>query len=388
MSSRQRSMATSGRSDSIEEVDESSFPARRSRSANRRQAVKADSEPEVRQPSVSIEVASGPDSDDRSPFATVLAAFEEEANGMLQSPRGVKVSGMLNRFFYKYKFPNFRNGTTGCHKIPVEEVLHYNASAILDSIDKRKYEGTELYPWLKKLAKTDFRPVALKASEFPYRMTLREQRSYHARRPDSGIQAAPDAALSGDGSDVPPPRIGKRPGRPKGSKSSLRPIKSAKTRSHPDMSSDVESDNPASAAAPAKYTDTDVDEIMADFANDDSADESSSSRSETSHDQPKLDQQDFVKIAIRADKIPSTTPQGHRGTWCCEQEGCDHVVRGGDDDEMQAKIQEHFQHHEENMDRMQLALTESRGLLPIRYVIITTHRLPIRSCNHSTNMIM
>jgi hypothetical protein len=314
-------------------------------------------------------VHSGDDSeaDNNSPFATLVAAFEEETDEMLTSKRGATSSGLLNRFYYKYKFPSFRNGTPGCHKIPVEEVIHYNAAELLNTLDKQKYQDTELYPWLKKLAKTDFRPIGLKLSEFPYRIQLRGQRAFHARRPGSGLE---QGTVSGDGSDGQTTRIGKRPGRPKGTKSSLRPIQSSKKRSHTEIASDAESDNLAGTAAAwygSGIGQHDGDEAMGGVANSDSADESSLSSAESSQDPDQAEQPDTVKLAIRAEKIPSTTPQGHMGTWCCDQEGCDHVIRGNNDDEMQANIQEHFQYHEGRMDRMQLALAESRGLLPIRY---------------------
>jgi len=86
-----------------------------------------------------------------------------------------------------------------------------------------------------------------------------------------------------------------------------------------------------------------------------------------------------IKIAIRADRIPSTVAQGPDGIWACDQDGCDFILRGVDGSERQARIREHFLEHEEETERVNLALTESRGHLPINHLLEKIKRLGERS---------
>lgn len=76
-----------------------------------------------------------------------------------------------------------------------------------------------------------------------------------------------------------------------------------------------------------------------------------------------------VPIVVRAEKVPTLSPTGPNGTWRCEEDGCDHIVRAADEPEAKRLIEEHFQEHTKRAEKINLALAEgTRGHLPIKSV--------------------
>ncbi|KAK7432770.1 hypothetical protein QQZ08_000631 [Neonectria magnoliae] len=296
----------------------------------------------------------------QTPFDTVLKALEEAYAKLSTSRQGMTVLSTLNKIYFNYKFPNYREGGPGSHKIPVMEVLQYNAEELLRVIDRGKYSKFEVYSWLEGLTKKEFKPVAIKASDFPYALIPRGTRPRPIKDPEPvpSIQTDNVATWSqnDDASSIhsgPSPRGSKRPrGRPK--KSSLRLVIGSKKRLHSELESDP--DLGETESKKSHYFD-DGDDAMGE------ADAASPTESE---DTPLLDQGP-VKIIIRADKIPSTVAHGPHETWTCDEEDCGYVVRGGDEEECQKRIKDHFQEHEEQVKRVNLAMSESRGQLPIKY---------------------
>lgn len=268
---------------------------------------------------------------------------------------------VLNKLYFSYKFPTFKNGQPGCHKIPVEELLHYNASALLEAIDKDKYGRHEVYTWLQDAAKRDFAPVAI--TNWPYRLAPRGVRPPTERKRIATNTPSTTGAFAFPSPEEESPsdtsrsssRVGKTlrpPGRRAGKKSSLRLVTTSRKRPH----SDVESNSESEETNPKRsHYFADGDDVTSD------ADNGDSSRGDDEADEEP------IKIVIRADKIPSTVPHGPSETWTCDQEDCDYVVRGGDEEQCQERIRKHFEEHEAQMDRVNLAMTESRGHLPIKY---------------------
>lgn len=309
-----------------------------------------------------------------SPFESVLTALEDCFNALLPSKSGVKVSGLLNKFYFQYRFPTFKDNTSGSHKRPVEEVLHYNAAALLDAIDVEKYQNGEVYDWLRKLAAKKFVPVAMKQDAFPYRLILRAQRPFMARKADKRPTSIPMREESRQRTPSPiTPRVGKRPGRPLGSKSSLRPVKSTKKRGR-NLVEDDESETESVAKKHQFSSHHDGDEAMADAGDDQSSVEEEFNddfpiniSSDWSNEDEILDNEEHAhKLTILAEKLPDSMPVGYQGTWVCEQQDCGFIARGGDHDELEDRISAHLQEHEQFVDKMKLAVTESRGHLPIK----------------------
>lgn len=304
------------------------------------------------------------------PFDSVLRGIDEIYNTLIKSRNGVSLSGALNRLYFDYKFPSYRDGTVGCHKKPAEEFLHYYSAALLEALDRSKYGNHELYAGLQEMAQTELRPVAYKPADFPLTLLPRQSQPRGPRKnplaPATPVSGNEDSPLA---SDVPAPR-GKRPGRPRGAKSSLRPITPApRKRPRSQFETDSEQESPDIRKSYYFSDDDDDDDTMADAPDlqsdgeddneiDDPNDDSTSSRYDL----------EPIKLVIRAEKIPSSSPRGPNDTWTCDEDDCGYIVRGGDQAECQERIRQHFRDHEQQMTRVSLAVTEgSRGHMPIKY---------------------
>lgn len=363
----------SRKSESIEEIEESASNAPNTRLKHRSTSAAAPQTVIPMHPRRSEHPATPPPlspapvaTDGDSPFQTVLTALEKSFGSISPGKTGVKVSQLLNKLYFTYKFPTYRDSTSGSHKRPVEEVLHYNATALLEAIDHEKYKNGEVYDWLVVLSKTAFVPVALRADAIPYRIILREPRPFQHRKPEMRLEPAQEVTRTPSPAT---PRMGKRPGRPVGSKSSLRPVQSTNKRSRALDGDDTDTE---SAAKRLNFSsDQDGDETMGDAKSEelDSILQINDSSDASSENEDIDDETKPVKLGILAEKLPDPMPTGYQGTWVCDQPDCDFIARGGGEDELDDRISAHLQEHEQLVDRMQLAVAESRGLLPINHLL-------------------
>lgn len=379
------SASTPLKSSSVEFIDpKDASTGRGSRAASTRvpsAAAKASSEvqprsaPHQQSPSRTTQPESAAAGDDVSPFESVLRGVEMAYDALVDTKRGLSTTAVLNKIYFAYSFPQYRDGTVGSFKLPVQEVLHYNASALLETLEKRKYENYEFYSYLEQLSTAELRLVAYKPSDFPVKLMPRKR---YIRQSKKDIQPASATALpvtvrkaetpdSARLEDVPIAGRGKslkREGRRTGRKSFLRPVVTNKKRPHSQLESDSETEAQVEAAEVTNsHYFSDGDDTMEDAPDVETPQDGDASDS----GQPTPYQEKPVQIVIRAEKIPSTTPQGPDATWTCDQDDCGYVVRGGDDEECQARIREHFVDHEQQVERVSLAVTESRGHLPIKY---------------------
>ncbi|KAF4965897.1 hypothetical protein FSARC_6367 [Fusarium sarcochroum] len=312
------------------------------------------------------EISSSANDKDETPFQSVLNAVEWTFGEIAQSRDGVTLSRVVNKLWISYRFPNYKNKNKprAPHRVPIEEVLHYNADALLQVLDKDKYSSHEFYGWLQGASKTPFNPVAIKATEFPYHLVRRKQssnaNSSKTTQPTPVVQVGAarsnlDDDFSSPARSSPAGKSIRRPGRPSGVKSSLRLATASKKRAHSDVDSDSEEE--ASGPKRSHY-----------FSDEDDAMENGGRLSSSNDEASRETSQEPIKIILRADKIPTTVPRGPDETWVCEEEDCGYVVRGGDVRDCRKRIRSHFHEHEQQMDRVNLAMTEgTRGHLPVKY---------------------
>ncbi|KAI6766381.1 hypothetical protein HG530_007451 [Fusarium avenaceum] len=298
-----------------------------------------------------------------TPFESVLNALERvrEEISSKSSKNGLTESIVINRLYFAYSFPNYKSSQTASHAIPVKEVLHYNARALLQVIDKDKYHGSEpgFYSWLEEVSQKPFDPVAMEPTRFPFHLIPRK-RSAKPSQPTliQQTEVTPmnlDDDFSSPTYSSPAGKSLRRPGRPSGVKSSLRLATASKKRHHSDV--DSESEEEETEPKKSHYFSGDDDAMEKDDHQSLSGDETSGGTSK-----------EPIKIFLRADNIPTTIPRGPDETWVCEEEDCGFVVRGGDIRACRSRIRSHFNEHEQQMDRVNLAMTEaSRGDVNLKY---------------------
>ncbi|TFB02423.1 hypothetical protein CCMA1212_005889 [Trichoderma ghanense] len=323
-------------------------------------------------PTLSAEATMSPAANDESPFASVHNAIERLYEERRGAKKGITATNAANGLYFHYKFPNYKDGSPGSHRVPVEEVLHYYAAALLQTLDRAKYQPHGLYTYLEELAAKPFSPRALKPSDFPYRLEPRKTIVRASKKVALG-SGDPESSPRDDGtpgSSDPPRHAGKtvkRPGRQPGKTSALR-ISAYKKRTFADIGDESEPDSEASGVKRSHYfSDRDDEEEEEDVSMQDSAD-AGASRDAGLVVQPPSEDAEPIQILIRAEKIPSTMPRGPDDTWTCDQDGCAYIVRGGDAHACQVRIQRHFEEHDEQSKRLNLAVTEStRGHMPIKY---------------------
>lgn len=318
-------------------------------------------------PIQSADVTMSTADEDESPFASVLSAIEEIYEKRAGAKRGISGMTALNLLYFDYKFPNYKDGSVGSHKVPVEEVLHYNASALLQKLDKDKFQKFQLWSYLEELAQKPFNPRSIKPSDFPYRLVPRKATQRSAKKPvPSAVETDSSPRENGD-SPRPIGKTLKRPGRRPGKTSSLRTVASSKKRIFAEIGDDSEPDSESSGLKRSHYFSDREEEEEEDVSMQDSTGANTPrDAGQTVH--VRTEELEPIQIVIRTEKIPSTIPRGPDDAWTCDQDGCTYVVRGGDADGCQARIQKHFEEHQEQTKRLNLAVTESsRGHMPIKY---------------------
>ncbi|KAK4072426.1 hypothetical protein Trihar35433_4490 [Trichoderma harzianum] len=314
--------------------------------------------------------------DDDSPLASVLAALEALYAEKGGSKKGLTATNSLNFIYFNYRIPNYKDGSVGAHRIPAEEVLHYNAAALLQVLDKERFQKHELWSFLEELSTKPFSARAIKASEFPFRLIPRKAMPRQSKKPAPTAPTAvdPESSSHEAGAASPndaPRHIGKslkRPGRRPIKTSGLRTGTASKKRTHAEIGDESEPDSEASGIKRSHYfSDKEEEEEEGDTSMQDLA-ELNTPRKAGPSVQSQSDDVEPIQIVIRTEKIPSTVPKGPDDTWTCEEDGCAYVVRGGDAQGCQTRIQKHFEEHQEQNKRLNLAVTESsRGHMPIKY---------------------
>jgi hypothetical protein len=282
-----------------------------------------------------------------------------------------------------------------------EEMLSYYAKEFAAALDPAKYGETPFYQWAVAKAKEPrVVPVASRPEDWASRLVPRRRQQAGDEPSLTSLQDGQDqsspasaSAAPGAGAGVRKKPTGRPPGRPPkhlrtqdeydefeqfrtsvvgrsdsrpqrartaGKVSGLR-LRSAKKRCR---SPAGEGGAPSGKGPKTTRYYEDVDEVMEDSADGASAeglDDDVTDDDETGTEP--------VRIVVRAERMPSTAPTGPNGTWICDQDGCDHVVRGADEPEGQELIREHFEDHERQTEQIELALTEGRGRhLPVKCV--------------------
>lgn len=299
-----------------------------------------------------------------------MLALEDVYQKLGSKSKGLSTSATSNQLYGGWRFPNYKDGTVGSHRIPVEEVLQYNATRLIQALDP-KFKDHEIYGFLKKLVEREFAPRAIQ--HFPFLLIPRKKASSGAHggdlRPIETMleQGRADRDDNFNAHD----RRGKALKGPRPQKSKLRPISASKKRAREDYDSGSEMERERLRQLDDSSAD---DEPMEDVEDSLADDKSTAAYPDPDHEP--------IKIVIRAEKGQSNVPKGPYDTWVCEEDDCEHIVRGGEVADCQARIRDHVLEHQNQTQRVNLAMKESRNHLPVKYVTVnyiylSSHVVPL-----------
>ncbi|KAL1838861.1 hypothetical protein VTJ49DRAFT_2114 [Mycothermus thermophilus] len=297
-------------------------------------------------------------------LVAVLQDIAQESN-INKSP----ATAVLSKIYFRCKMRqppkefNYRSSVT--------DVCSYYAKPLAERLPP-EWKGTAFLEWLKETAAKPWTPIlAIRPEEFPaqtFRRARTERKTATSTTtPASELpptinlkaQAKTAAAKYSDGDSgeetwtYNAPRRGRRAGK-------VPTLRLASSRKRPRAESDYYGDvRDAKAAKLSHGSDDELDNT------EDTSDEEVVDAVESRLPLPE----GAIRLVVHAERIPSTAPTGPSNTWTCDQEGCGYVVRSALEQEAQEKIRAHFQDHEAQAEKIDLAVKESRGQMPINYLI-------------------
>ena len=251
-------------------------------------------------------------------------------------------------------------------------VLSYYAKDLLPHLGAQ-WQGVPFYNWLRDAAAQPWSPTeTIKAEDVPSH-TLRRMKAVPKQAslakpatqlpPTISLKGRPKSAIpdesEGDSEehDVVPMR-----GRRSGKNAGLRLISTSQKRPHPDPDQ-VKGSHRGRKSAKFSHPVSEEDGQPGDA--EDTSDEDLGGEPAVGSRLPLPE--GAVRVVIHAERIPTSSPSGPDGTWICDQEGCAYVVRSAGEQEAQELIQAHFRDHTAQAEKINLAVKESRGHMPIKY---------------------
>lgn len=309
---------------------------------------------------------STPTTEGLSPVDFLVQTLEEAAAASREPIDRIPLSAIRAKMYFACRINTYD---------AVPEIIAYYSKDLVQRLDP-KWHPSPFWGWLLEQSKkttTEFHHTTVE--KLPYQLTRRKKKTMAAPRvpqPKLEIRTLPrqpsadeDEDSSDDMTSSHPRHAGKG-GLRLHSASKKRPApespdddtnpgrrgrKSAKTTNYytnpyPDLEGALDNDSASDAASPQ----TDVDD---------------SDVNGTDVPPPR----DAVRVVIHAEKLPSMSPSGPNGTWCCDQEDCGYVVRAAEEAAGKKLVQQHFRDHESQTEKVELAVTEAerRGRMPIKY---------------------
>jgi hypothetical protein len=242
------------------------------------------------------------------------------------------------------------------------EVTAFYAKELLPRLPAM-WKGTDFYNHLRLATQ---QPLVLELTTAEQIPSLCVRRNKAPQRTPRNRSSLAQAQVNSDSEeDVNAGRRARKAGKAAG----LRLASSSKKR----PASEMDSDGQPVAGRPSGKKAVKISHVTTD---DDSSSDRSDSESfldtDDDHDQTAFlvsPPPEAVKVVVTAERVPTMSPTGPNGTWVCDQEGCNHIIRAANEPLGQDLIQTHFRHHEAQAERMTLAVTESRGHLPINHLL-------------------
>lgn len=265
-----------------------------------------------------------------------------------------------------------------------QEITHYYAKRLVASMNPKWYKSP-FFAWLKAQRDKPWESATMKAEDVPGQCVRRVKKTSATNQP---------RATAGKHFPAVPRRSGKNAAlRPGGS--SKRPLSDAERYGDDDFHTDEDLDDrrPSKIARPSPSDDGESDEDEEIDMTQDAA-PAVKTYSTTPIPAPVIPAE-TVRVVVQAGSIPSMSPTGANGTWKCQEEDCDFIVRTEHTPDSEDLISQHFAEHTKRADKINLALAEgTRGRLPIKYIFFPPflpssppHPPPLPSFRKSSNRL-
>ncbi|KAK4189624.1 hypothetical protein QBC35DRAFT_379721 [Podospora australis] len=298
-----------------------------------------------------------------SPVERLLSAMEEMASTTdVSNIKETKVQTFL------WKSCRTRNYAG------VLEIVAYYASELLPRLDA-KWHGSPFWQWLQRTVREGPQPLVHNKEEDIPAQTFRRVK---AAKPAHHQGGSFDNVLSGGsrvrktlGDDASEDDHHSARARRSGKNAVLRLAQSSGKKRPASVLEDYDDESSSRGRKSAKKA-----HHHALASDDDDLDEEGSSSAETEEADESLDLESRLplppgttRLVVKAVRVPTLSPTGPNGTWTCDREDCGHVVRAAEDPVGQKQIQDHLNDHETRAEKVDLALKESRGHMPISHLL-------------------
>ncbi|KAK4245850.1 hypothetical protein C7999DRAFT_15995 [Corynascus novoguineensis] len=304
--------------------------------------------------------------DPESPVDRLLAVLDEVASETdIKKAAPSKVNSAV---FFKCKIRVYSGA---------KDILAFYAKELLPRLDD-EWRATPWYQWLADSAKQPWKPTEPMDPETIPAQTLRRtkmganSKATSTTRPATQLPPVINLTAktrsvwqheSESEDELADLYTAPQRSRTSGKRATLRLATSSKKRPHSDVDDQANGNHRGTKLARVYYHASDEDDLEDEETGDDevAVDEQTVAGSHL----PLPD--GAVRVVVHAERLPTTSPSGPDGTWTCDEEGCTYVVRSADEQDAQQLIQEHFRDHEAQAEKIDLAVKESRGHMPIKY---------------------
>ncbi|KAJ0114925.1 hypothetical protein J7T55_004667 [Diaporthe amygdali] len=244
------------------------------------------------------------------------------------------------------------------------EITHFYSRPLLEQLPQ-KWNSSPFWGWLTSVVDQPWEPKLLTKDQIPDQCKRRKRKDKSVSKGKEAKE--PEIVPRGAGKRWPPtprpavlrPGTGaKRPATYHSDDDDERARKAART------SQDLEEEN-------EEDSDSDSDSDLDSDADDtgEAADVAMGSDAALATPTP-APPMEIARLVVRHEKIPSMSPSGPNGTWRCEEDGCNYIVRSAEEPEGKDLIAKHFQYHMAQVEKMNLALSEgTRGHMPINHLL-------------------
>ncbi|KAI0525478.1 hypothetical protein F5B22DRAFT_590121 [Xylaria bambusicola] len=260
----------------------------------------------------------------------------------------------------------------------VEEIFQYHARDLVRLLGP-EWHDTKIYQWAKENSSTS--PTLTLISEAEVNQIVRRVKKSARTAHTQNVASENEQSVVNEYAGKQTPR-----NRQSGKAAGLRPSTGGKKRVRQEMDFDDDMDLDEDGILNKKYKkshyfieeDDEVDDDN-DSTEDDDEDSSGESKSHVGKDTMAMTQ-----LVIRAEKLPSAQSQRLNQTWICEEPDCGYIVRAAHEEDGQKLINAHYEGHEKEaqdeahemaLDRVNLAVQEARGHMPINHLLEKIRKL-------------